>query len=77
MIFVKLIESVHKGDIEMKDGKWIFLLLATLGAIFMVLIGFSIGAESIFGLIISILGVIVVFGLGFTQKKKMREKGLL
>jgi len=61
----------------MKEGKWIFLVLATLGAIFMVMIGFAIGAKSSIGIILSILGVIAVFGIGFTQKKKMREKGLL
>ncbi|MDQ0162817.1 DUF5325 family protein [Bacillus alveayuensis] len=61
----------------MKNGKWIFLLLAMMAALFIVLIGFSIGASSLTGVILSGIGVIAVFAIGFSQKKKMREKGLL
>ncbi|WP_243290846.1 DUF5325 family protein [Bacillus sp. FJAT-47783] len=61
----------------MSNGKGFFLLLATLGALFIVFIGFSIGAKSIVGLIFSVIGVVAIFGVGFSYKKKLREKGLL
>ncbi|MEK4179394.1 DUF5325 family protein [Aeribacillus sp. FSL K6-1121] len=61
----------------MGNGKWIFWVLATIAALLIVLVGFAIGAGSLLGVVVSIIGIIIVFGLGFTQKKKMRERGLL
>ncbi|ASS90964.1 MULTISPECIES: DUF5325 family protein [Aeribacillus] len=61
----------------MGNGKWIFWVLATIAALLIVSVGFAIGAGSLLGVVVSIIGIIIVFGLGFTQKKKMREKGLL
>lgn len=61
----------------MGNGKWIFWVLATIAALLIVSVGFAIGAGSLLGVVVSILGIIIVFGLGFTQKKKMRERGLL
>jgi UPF0716 family protein affecting phage T7 exclusion len=61
----------------MGNGKWIFWVLATIAALLIVSVGFAIGAGSLLGVVVSIIGIIIVFGLGFTQKKKMRERGLL
>ena len=61
----------------MGNGKWMFWVLATIAALLIVSVGFAIGAGSLLGVVVSIIGIIIVFGLGFTQKKKMRERGLL
>lgn len=60
----------------MGNGKWIFWVLATIAALLIVSVGFAIGAGSLLGVVVSIIGIIIVFGLGFTQKRKC-ERGLL
>ncbi len=61
----------------MKGIQWNLLLLSTLGAFSIIGIGFSIGAKSLFGVLISIILLIGIMGLGFIIKKKMRETGKL
>ncbi|MFD1735661.1 DUF5325 family protein [Bacillus salitolerans] len=52
----------------------IFLILAITTAIFMMLIGVAIGEGSILGIIGSIIGVILIMGIGFAYKGKLRKK---
>ncbi|MFC0274676.1 YlaF family protein [Metabacillus herbersteinensis] len=61
----------------MQFGKWVFLVLAVLAAVFMALIGIAVAFRSILGMLGAIIGVIAVMGTGFVLKKRMREKGLL
>ncbi|APH05398.1 YlaF family protein [Bacillus weihaiensis] len=61
----------------MKQGKWIFLLLASLAAISMIGIGISVGERSMIGIILSIIFLIAIMGTGFVMKKRMRENGIL
>jgi high-affinity Fe2+/Pb2+ permease len=56
----------------MNNIKWIFILYAVLTAIFIMGIGVAIGVQSILGVIGCIIAVIVVMGLGFKAKAKMR-----
>lgn len=58
----------------MGNGKWIFWVLATIAALLIVLVGFAIGAGSLLGVVVSIIGIIIVFGLGFTQKRKCERE---
>lgn len=68
---------IHEGMYNMTKQKSIFLLFATLAALFIASIGFAIGAKSLLGILLSGLGVVFVFGFAFSYKKKLREKGLL
>lgn len=61
----------------MKQGKWIFLVLAVLAALFMIGIGVAVGERSILGIIFAIIGLNAVMATGFIMKKRMREKGLI
>lgn len=61
----------------MKQGKWIFLILALLAAGCMAGIGIAVGERSILGILIAILCLNAVMAFGFIFKKRMREKGLL
>ncbi|WLR43304.1 DUF5325 family protein [Bacillus carboniphilus] len=61
----------------MKKINGLLLFLAFLGATFMVATGIAVGEGSVLGVIASIIGIIVVFGSGFTYKKKLREQGRL
>ncbi|MFD2213010.1 MULTISPECIES: DUF5325 family protein [Bacillaceae] len=61
----------------MKQGKWIFLVLAVLAALFMIGIGVAVGERSILGIILAIIGLNAVMATGFIMKKRMREKGLI
>ncbi|MCM3160345.1 YlaF family protein [Metabacillus litoralis] len=61
----------------MKQGKWIFLVLAVLAALFMIGIGVAVGERSILGIILAIIGLNAVMAAGFIMKKRMREKGLI
>jgi Family of unknown function (DUF5325) len=61
----------------MKQGKWIFLVLAVLAALFMIGIGVAVGERSILGIILAIIGLNAVMATGFIIKKRMREKGLI
>lgn len=61
----------------MKQGKWIFLVLAVLAYSFMIGIGVAVGERSILGIILAIIGLNAVMATGFIMKKRMREKGLI
>lgn len=47
-----------------------FLSLAIMGILFLVLLGISIAEHSLFGIIGSIIGHILVMGIGFRLKRK-------
>ncbi|MEW9050320.1 MAG: YlaF family protein [Neobacillus sp.] len=61
----------------MNNIKWIFILYAVLTAIFIMGIGVAIGVQSILGVMGCIIAIIVVMGLGFKTKAKMRANGEL
>ncbi|TYR79901.1 hypothetical protein FZC66_12220 [Priestia megaterium] len=61
----------------MKNIKWVFVFYAMLATISIMAIGIFIGEGSAIGIISAIIMLIVVMGLGFTTKKKMREKNQL
>ncbi|MFB1081257.1 YlaF family protein [Jeotgalibacillus sp. JSM ZJ347] len=52
----------------------VFLLYAFAAVIAMSGIGVAIAERSAIGAIVSILAVIVVFGMGFKTKKRFREQ---
>jgi hypothetical protein len=58
----------------MKQINSMFLVFAFLTAFFMILIGIAIGERSLLGILGSIIGVIAIMGIGFTYKRKIREK---
>ncbi|WP_042349078.1 DUF5325 family protein [Bacillus massiliigorillae] len=55
--------------------KLLFLLLALLATSSMAGVGISIAYRSIIGIILSILAVIIVMGMGFSTKAKLRTAG--
>lgn len=57
----------------MKNGNGIFVLYAFAAVIAMTGVGIAVGERSIIGMLFSIAMVVVIFGLGFTAKKKQRE----
>ncbi|WP_223595919.1 YlaF family protein [Neobacillus bataviensis] len=61
----------------MKNIKWPLLIYAILAAASIMGIGVAISEKSILGIIGCILAVIVIMGLGFSTKKRMRENGKL
>lgn len=61
----------------MKQIKWPMLFFAFAAATCMIGIGIAIGERSLIGAIACVLALIVVMGLGFKTKKKMRESGEL
>lgn len=61
----------------MNKIKWIFVVYSILAACSIMGIGISIGEKSVIGIITSILAVIVVMGMGFKTKAKMRTNGEL
>jgi amino acid permease len=66
-----------KGDSGMKQIKLVFLIYAILAAASIMGIGVAIAAESIIGTIACIVALIIIMGLGFSRKRKMRENGQL
>ncbi|WP_338469958.1 DUF5325 family protein [Niallia sp. XMNu-256] len=54
--------------------KFFFLMLAILGTICFIGLGVAIAEESIAGMIASVLLLLCIMGIGFSKKKKMREK---
>ncbi len=66
-----------QGGIWMKEFKWIFLVYSILAATCLMAVGVFIGEKSIIGIIVSIIGLFIIMGLGFSTKKKMRERGEL
>ncbi|MET1013440.1 MAG: YlaF family protein [Paenisporosarcina sp.] len=61
----------------MKNIKWVFVLYSLAALLSMFAIGISVGLRSVPGILVSIFILIMVMGLGFKTKKKMREQGLL
>ncbi|NRD78730.1 YlaF family protein [Bacillus sp. BRMEA1] len=61
----------------MNRVKWPLLFYAILAAASIMGIGVAIAEQSLLGVFGCIAAVIVIMGLGFTTKKKMREKGQL
>jgi hypothetical protein len=61
----------------MKNIKWIFVAYSVLAAAAIMGIGVAISAKSILGAIGSIFLVILIMGLGFKTKAKMRANGEL
>ncbi len=61
----------------MKKIKPIFLLFALVATSCIMGIGISVAERSIIGIITCILLFILVMGIGFMTKKKMRENGYL
>lgn len=61
----------------MKKIKSLFLLFALVATSCIMGIGISVAERSIIGIICCILLLILVMGIGFITKKKMRENGFL
>lgn len=61
----------------MNKVKWIFIVYAILTAASIMGIGVAIGEKSIIGIIGCIIAVIVIMGMGFKTKAKMRANGEL
>ena len=61
----------------MKKIESLFLLFALVATSCIVGIGISVAERSIIGIISCILLLILVMGIGFITKKKMRENGFL
>jgi Family of unknown function (DUF5325) len=61
----------------MKKIKSLFLLFALVATSCIMGIGISVAERSIIGIISCILLLILVIGIGFITKKKMRENGFL
>lgn len=59
----------------MKNVKWSLLVYAILAAASIMGIGIAIGEKSLIGVIGCILAIIVIMGMGFKTKRKMRENG--
>ncbi|MFZ7942152.1 MULTISPECIES: YlaF family protein [Bacillaceae] len=59
----------------MKNIKWSLLFYAILAASFIMGIGIAIGEQSLIGAIGCIFALIVIMGMGFKTKRKMRENG--
>ncbi|HHW38239.1 MAG TPA: YlaF family protein [Bacillales bacterium] len=57
----------------MKNINFLFLGLAIATVIAMMLIGVAIAERSILGIILSITATVLITGLGFSLKKKMRK----
>lgn len=55
--------------------KLLFLLLSFLASVSMMGIGISIAYRTMTGVILSIVGLIIVMGIGFSTKKKFRLEG--
>ncbi len=61
----------------MKQIKWAFIVYAVLAALSIMGIGIAIGEQSILGAIGCIIAVLLVMGMGFKTKAKMRANGEL
>lgn len=58
----------------MKDIQYSFLGLAITATICLMLIAIFIAEKSVIGVILAIIALIVTMGIGFSRKKKLREK---
>ncbi|EKN65536.1 hypothetical protein BABA_19651 [Neobacillus bataviensis LMG 21833] len=61
----------------MNNVKWSLLVYSILAAAGIMGIGIAISEKSLVGAIACILAVIVIMGMGFRTKRKMRENGEL
>ncbi|WP_042456017.1 YlaF family protein [Neobacillus dielmonensis] len=61
----------------MKQVNWQMLIFAILAAVSIMGMGISIAENTMLGLFGCLVALIVIMGLGFKTKKKLREKGLL
>ncbi|WP_163184290.1 YlaF family protein [Neobacillus sedimentimangrovi] len=61
----------------MSKVKWPLLIYAILAAVCIMGIGVAIAEKSLIGVFISIVAGIIVIGLGFKTKKRMRKEGKL
>lgn len=61
----------------MKKVKWSLLVYAILAAASIMGIGVAISEKSIIGALGCIVAIIVIMGMGFKTKRKMRENGEL
>ncbi|MBV7503884.1 YlaF family protein [Bacillus sp. sid0103] len=61
----------------MKNVKWPLLVYAILAAAGIMGIGIAISEKSLIGAIGCVLAIIVIMGMGFKTKRKMRENGEL
>ncbi|MFJ7730091.1 YlaF family protein [Neobacillus sp. NPDC097160] len=61
----------------MSNVKWPLLIYAILAASSIMGIGVAISEKSIVGAVSCILAVIIIMGLGFKTKRRMRENGQL
>ncbi|WP_458414034.1 DUF5325 family protein [Schinkia sp. CFF1] len=61
----------------MKKINFLFLGLAIATVIALMSIGVAIAERSILGVILSIIASILIMGVGFSLKKKMREANKL
>ncbi|MCM2533539.1 YlaF family protein [Neobacillus pocheonensis] len=59
----------------MKQIKWIFVVYAILAAVCIMGIGIAIAEKSILGAVGCVIAVVLIMGMGFKTKKKMRENG--
>ena len=57
----------------MGNIQWDFLLLATFGAFSIIAIGISIAENSIIGILVSIIILIITMGVGFIRKSKLKN----
>lgn len=68
---------MKKGYEIMKNVKWPLLVYAILAAVSIMGIGIAISEKSIIGAIGCFVAIIVIMGMGFKTKRKMRENGEL
>lgn len=61
----------------MNKVKWPLLVYAILAAASIMGIGIAISERSLIGAIGCIIAIVVIMGMGFTTKRKMRENGQL
>ncbi len=61
----------------MKQIKWPLLIYAILATASIIGIGIAIAEKSVIGTIGCILAVVVIMGIGFKTKRKLRETGEL
>jgi hypothetical protein len=59
----------------MKNIKWIFVFYSVLTAAAIMGIGIAISEKSFLGVIGCIVAVVLIMGLGFKTKAKMRANG--
>lgn len=63
--------------IVLKQIKWPFVGFAILAAASISGIGIAIGERSVFGVLCCVAALVVIMGMGFKTKKKLRENGEL